>query len=343
MDNTTFKEELMKQLLQLPVAKPVNSTQVVVRCPFCGDSIKDLSHGHFYIKVDVYNDNIPVMYNCFRCKTSGIMKSEVLRSLEIYNLDMSSSLNRYNNKAIKNLAKELGIKLGKLNYHVPLACDTKNNRRKKEYLESRMGMTFTFEELQEFKVVLSLKEFLLANKIEKITTYRERAIEIENDYIGFLSLKNNFITFRDITGNHKYRYIKYTIEQDLLNHGSFYSIPNKIDILSTDTIELHLAEGTFDIMGIYNHVLQKDRYNKIFVSVTGGDYVSPITYFLKLGIVGDVDIHIYSDAEVPRYFYVKHIKKKFSMWCRNIYVHYNELSKDCGVTADEISLRTYKL
>lgn len=343
MDNKSFKEELFRRLLELPVAYSTNSTQVVVRCPFCGDSIKDLSHGHFYVKIDVDNDKVPVMYNCFRCKTSGVMKSEVLRSLEIHNLDLSSNLSRYNKKAVKELVKELGLKLGKLNYNVPLAKTNLSNNKKKQYIENRLGINFSFEELQNLKIVLSLKDFLLHNKIQNITCDAKRAVQINNDYVGFLSLKNNFIIFRDITDKHKERYIKYTLEKDLMNHGTFYSIPNIIDILTTGKIELHLAEGTFDILGVYHHITNKDIYNKIYVSVTGGDYVSPIKYFLNLGIVDNVDIHIYSDSEVPKYFYTKHIKKKFDIWVDNIYIHYNELSKDCGVPKEQISLLTYKI
>ena len=345
MSNAEFKEELYRRLLELPVAKPVNPTQLVVRCPFCGDSMRDTSHGHMYIKIDVHNDNIPVMYNCFRavCGEHGVMNSDVLRMLEIHDLEMCSSLTRYNKKAVNKLVKQLGFKTGKLKYTVPLPRNVVSNLRKKKYIEERMGISLTAQDMVDLKIVLSLKEFLLYNKIENITCKDYIARQIEDDYIGFLSVKNNFIVFRDITGNHKERYIKYTIEKDILNEGTFYAIPVGIDIVSSDKIEIHIAEGTFDIIGVYHHITNKDNHNKIYVSVCGGNYLKPIEYFLSLGLIGNIDIHIYSDQGLKPSFYKKTVKNKFGIWVDNIFVHYNELEKDCGVTKDKISLITYEI
>lgn len=345
MSNSEFKYELLQRLLELPVAKTVNSTQLVVRCPFCGDSTRDYSHGHFYIKIDPENDDIPIMYNCFRasCGESGIMTSEVLHMLDIHDLSTNSSLTRYNKKAMNKLSKTIGFNTGILNYKVPEVTMDSNKIRKKKYIEDRLGITLLDEDMTRFKIVLSLKDFLISNKIDTITCKDIIAKQIEQDYVGFLSLKNNFIVFRDITGKHKERYIKYTIERDLLNTGSFYTIPTQIDLLAPEKIEIHIAEGTFDILGIYYNIMNCDNTNKIFVSVTGGNYTSPISYFLNLGIVSNVDIHIYSDQGVNIRQYKKQVKNKFGIWIDNIYVHYNELEKDYGVAKDKISLLTYEL
>lgn len=345
MSTREFKEELYSRLLSLPASKKVNPTQVVVRCPFCGDSQRDMSHGHMYVKIDPYNDDIPVMYNCFRisCGEHGIMTPEVLRAFDIYDLDMSSNLSRYNKKAVSKLSKKIGFRTGKLNYNVPLASNIERNIRKKKYIEERMGISMSFEDVRNLKIILSLGDFLIYNKIDIVNCTEYIAKKIEADYVGFLSLKNNFIVFRDITGKHKERYIKYTIEKDLLNNGTFYTIPVNIDLLTTDKIEIHLAEGTFDTLGVFYHVMDKQTYNKIYVSVTGGNYIAPIKYFLNLGIIGNVDVHIYSDQGVGLNFYRRNVKNKIAMFVDNIYVHYNERSKDCGVTKDKISLTTHKL
>lgn len=347
MNNFEFKQELYQRLLELPYTQEVKSdrTQLHTRCPFCGDSSRDPHARHFYIKIDAENDEIPVMYNCFRasCGESGIMTSDVLRMLDIYDLEMNASLSRYNKKASKTIRKKMGANGKPLAYSVPPFNPTENNLRKKTYLEERLGITLTDNQLHEFKIVTSLKEFLFSNSIERITCNEKIALQIERDYVGFLSTKNNFITFRDITGNYKERYIKYTIQRDLYNQGSFYTIPTTIDLLSTEKVELHLAEGTFDILGVYFNILNQEAKNKVFVSITGGNYMSAIGYFLNLGLLDNVDIHIYSDAGIPIRQYVKQVKSRYGIWVDHIFIHYNELEKDCGVPKDKISLRTYQL
>ena len=110
MSNREFKMELYNRLLENPSVKRVsgNNSQLYTRCPFCGDSSRDSLAKHFYIKIDIDNDDIPIMYNCFRasCAQSGIMTSDVLRMLDIYDLEMSSSLSRYNKKATAQATKE---------------------------------------------------------------------------------------------------------------------------------------------------------------------------------------------------------------------------------------------
>ena len=346
MSNREFKMELYNRLLENPSVKRVsgNNSQLYTRCPFCGDSSRDSLAKHFYIKIDIDNDDIPIMYNCFRasCAQSGIMTSDVLRMLDIYDLEMSSSLSRYNKKASKNISNSK-FSSGKLDYSVPPFQSTENNVRKVKYIEDRLGINLSSHDIGKFKIVTSLKEFLLFNKIEYITCKDNIARQIEADYVGFLSVFNNFIVFRDITGNHKERYIKYTIKRDLYNNGTFYSIPTTVDLLSSDKIELHVAEGTFDILSVYFNILNQESKNKVFISITSGNYSSAIGYFIKLGIVGNVDIHIYSDKGVDIRQYRKQVKNKYGVWIDSIYIHYNELEKDCGVPRDKIQLKTFTL
>ena len=58
-------ENLKEYLLsRFPDAKTASGgRQVVLRCRFCGDSQKDKSARHLYIKVD---GDVP-LYKCFKC------------------------------------------------------------------------------------------------------------------------------------------------------------------------------------------------------------------------------------------------------------------------------------
>ena len=55
--------------------KQVDGVEYRVRCPYCGDSQKNLNTGHLYIRIDP-EDNYPMMYNCFRCGQHGIVDED---------------------------------------------------------------------------------------------------------------------------------------------------------------------------------------------------------------------------------------------------------------------------
>ena len=64
MDNKQIKERFIEALFSRNIyTRAVNEVQYVTRCPYCGDSVKNLNTGHFYIKVDIH-DNSSIVYNC---------------------------------------------------------------------------------------------------------------------------------------------------------------------------------------------------------------------------------------------------------------------------------------
>ena len=56
-----------------------------------------------------------------------------------------------------------------------------------------------------------------------------------------------------MTGNHK-RYYIYKIKRDLDTTGKFYIMPNKIDPFDNGIKTINIAEGVFDILGIFGLV-----------------------------------------------------------------------------------------
>ena len=54
-----------------------NKTELMTRCPYCGDSIKDRSHAHFYIKTIP-----PFSFYCQRCESSGLVDDKVINDLD---------------------------------------------------------------------------------------------------------------------------------------------------------------------------------------------------------------------------------------------------------------------
>ena len=55
----------------------VNSSEFRTRCPFCGDSQKNINTGHLYLRINP-DDNLPIVYNCFKCPAKGILKNDDL-------------------------------------------------------------------------------------------------------------------------------------------------------------------------------------------------------------------------------------------------------------------------
>jgi hypothetical protein len=143
---------------------------------------------------------------------------------------------------------------------------------------------------------------------------------------------------RNTVNNSNKRYEKYPIFYSLDNTRQFYSIPNIIDILTPEYTEINIAEGVFDILGIFYHLKGGDRKNKIYVAVCGSGFNNVIKYLINLGVFGNnIILNIYSDSdkEVSHY---KYIKKNLSVWFGEMNIYYNSIGKDYGVHEEKIKL-----
>lgn len=337
MATEEFKIDLWEALMDIRPKHKVNDSLVSIRCPFCGDSRKHEDSTHFYVKVNMKEDT-PVLFMCHLCDTSGILTPSVLRSLEINDLSLNSGLLIYNKTAMKNMKHQIGVTNNEFNFEVPVAdANDERNIFKKEYYEKRLGIKTTFEELAELKTIFKLGQFLHHNEIEKITVSKEKGQALHDDYMGFLTAKNEFINFRKVYESKFKRYEKYSIFQNLDNTRKFYTIPNQVDLLSTKKITINIAEGVFDIHGIYYHLYEKEKKNMIYAAVCGAGYISVIKYFIKMGVFDNVDLNIYSDDDRHPSYY-KPVVRELSPWVDNINLFYNEKSKDYGVTKQEIKI-----
>ena len=339
MSSVEVKKILRKKLLELPHAKQ-SGKSVIEFCPFC---LKDTDHGHLYITIDE-NSDMPILYHCFRCEMAGVLNGEVLRSLGIRDLKLSSNLLTYNKRSA-NYNRSKRLISNQIHMKIPESKET--YMWKKEYIERRLGIQFSFEELEELKCVFSLGDLLNNNKVERVQCNKETALTLNKDYVGFLTCKNEFVIFRDCTNSHDKRYFKYPIFNDLDNTKKFYTIPNEIDIMAEDNIDIVLAEGVFDILGIYYHVFNKKKDNMIYAAICGCGYETVIKYFVQLGLVGsNICLHIFSDTDKNRRFYEKMFEKsKLKDWIGDVTLYYNSTpgEKDFGVHKDKITLVMKKI
>ena len=106
--------------------------------------------------------------------------------------------------------------------------------------------------------------------------------------------------------------------------------------LTDENIHINIAEGSFDILGVYFHVKNMNRENNIYIAVNDSGYMSVLKYFLGLGLVGkNIIINIFSDKDKEPWFYKKLISELKS-FVGKINLYYNELSKDFGVPKNQI-------
>lgn len=336
MDAYDFKLDVEERLLELQYAHRINKNQIALRCMFCGDSKKDPRKTRFYVQINADND-APILYNCFNCGAYGILTPAVLRTFEINDLNLNSNLIAFNKSTLRKIKKTLNLKTDKLDVKVPLPKNIKSNVLKKKYIENRLGIKLTIEDIEKFKIIFSLEQFLDTNKINTVSGKPDRARLLNEDYVGFLNSSNDQIIYRDITDKNKKRYDKYKINPDILESRKFYTIPTTIDITTHKDVIINMAEGVFDILGVYYHVKHQND-NELYVAICDSEYTSVIKYFLGLGLIGDnIIINIYSDNDHPPYFY-KHMIDELSIWVKSINLFYNEKSKDYGVHKDNIQI-----
>ena len=313
--------------------------ETIIRCPFCGDSL-DLNHAHFYI-----NNNPPFKFFCQKCETTGIFNNKILNMLNLFDNEISN----YLNKSFTEFKLRINIKYGNsyFNYF-------KNNKKlvvfpksfndlemkKVEYIENRLGFFLNDNDIENFKIITNLQDFVELNDINIVDDSIRKKIYILNKYsLGFLLNDCNTICCRYLNPlENQPRYINFKLfEEEVEFSRKFFTIKNEIDI-SNNKFNINLAEGCFDIISIFKNVYNNNKNdNDVFVAVNGKSYSFALNYFMRLGIL-NTDINIYSDSDVKNNFYKK--IKNNNLLCKfnGINLYYNKLGKDYGVDKDKIEL-----
>lgn len=343
MNNREFKIQLREKLKNRGVwTKEVSNIEIRTRCPFCGDSRKDLNTGHFYIRINP-DDNFPIVYNCFKCPVYGVLRTEDLEILGIHDLDTKSNLNILNKTSDKvSGINNKEVEYREFNYIIPEIC----NRYKVEYVEKRLGLKFNDDDIYNMKIIGSLKDFLITNKINKVNCKPTFARLLNNDYIGFLSKNNSYILFRDITDRHNIVWYKYPISESSIGQKVFYSMKSNIDLYTKDNIIINLSEGVLDAVSIaYN--LNQIKENTLNIAICGKFYVKMVKHLISTGFIGsNIHINIYVDNDRTIDTSVSFLSNQlinYTYLLGSITLHYNTLEKDCGYPKDKIKIKSYPI
>ena len=203
------------------------------------------------------------------------------------------------------------------------------------------------------KVITSLRDFCILNKIKKLTCSDQVAFKLEEKYVGFLTYGISHILFRDNTNTEDLRWVKYPITSESSVNRIFYSMESEIDLFTEDEITINLAEGVLDILSA-NYNLGYDGSNILNLCVSGKYYDSLILFLVSLGFVGsNITINIFADNDYTfnkknknnstTIDYYKKILKNYKHLFGKINVWYNLMSKDIGVSRDMIKLKKYQI
>lgn len=351
MSNKDIKLLVIEKLFERgEYIKQVNDDEYRTRCPFCGDSMKNLNTGHLYIKINP-DDNFPMVYNCFKCNEHGIVNQEFLSLMDIDDMNLKSAVLALNNNADKFSSQKF------LDNNKTIMFDYKRppivRGDKTKYIEDRLGISLSDNDLNDMKVITSLREFLILNHIKTVTLPEPLLWKLEKKYVGFLTYGASHILFRDITNTEDYRWIKYQITHESRQCRAFYSIASTIDIFTKDDITINLTEGIMDILSVYTN-LEYNKENTLNIAVCGKHYISILEKLINMGFIGsNIHINIFADNDMQfnksknnkptDLAYFQKIFYKMKHVFGDISIYYNQIDKDVGVPKDKILLKKYKI
>ena len=315
--------------------------EINCRCFYCPDS-KTRSKGHMYIKIPQSENDVSTFY-CQKCKTTGIVTSKTLMDWDIYDSSIASEIAKYNkdvlNKPQNRMFRDYDIY--KINNVTPK--DSKLSRFKLAYINNRLGTNLTYQDCVNLKIILNLKDIIIVNKL-KYTRYDQIVDALDIGFLGFLSFDNAFINMRnlDILENpHESinkRYINYNLVGKFDNTCRFYTIPTTINLLSLSNqpLQLHIAEGSFDILSIYLNL--RKNPNAIYTAIGGSGYKGILKYFISKLRLPNLEIHIYPDSDISRDQMID-AARYVQIFGYNLYIHRNTFpgEKDFGVPINKIN------
>lgn len=317
----------------IPSARLVSDNrEILIRCRYCNDS-DNPNHAHMYI-----SNNELLEYHCKKCGASGRITKSKLISWGIIDYEILKKIGN-NQHTYTQSNKNYFVR------HCPNLSfiDESLALKKVKYINKRLGIDITMDDIIENKIVLNLKDLLSINNITSLTRKPNIVETLNENYLGFLSYDNSSINMRNIVSD-DYRYVNYTIFNDNIDSsGKFYIIPTNIEI--NKLTRVHIAEGPFDILGVKYNVVEYDpNYNDIFIAIRGISYQTVISFILQeVGIIYPI-FHIYLDNGIKQYVTQNIINILKYIPCE-LYFFKNKFpnQKDFGVPKSLINVNVEKI
>ena len=319
-------QEIKDVLKQLSTVYKENSKNIIIRCPYCGDSINP-RHAHLYIS----KTDPPYPFHCFRaeCEAKGTVK-QLLSDFDL--------LDKISKQTLIDLYKNgSSVRKYRLNTNtfkpktVVQKTDLESYEIKKlEYLKSRLSIDTIPDWLAKF-IVTDFSDILKQN----ITINKVVRENLQENYIGFSTFKSSKIICRRIRDlSYLPRYYMINIE---LTNDYFMSFPFPEDThFYGSNGSVIIGEGVFDVLGGFNHlrnILDLKR-NTVLIASSGKAYYNAYSFIVsRLGVV-DWNFYILADNDVSN----KHLKKMFKGVKTNLNIVRNTIGKDMGELVTDVSI-----
>lgn len=339
MNSERYKQFLLSVIRG---AKPASGgREINCRCFECPDSA-DPSHGHMYISIPQSSDE-PSLFYCHKCPARGVVTHKKLIEWNIYNQDIAEELIFHNKNCSGKSSNGKYYNRAIYNIYNTRVTDDEVTRYKIDYINNRLGLNLSVNDIRNLKIVLNLKDLLASNWIQKYTRDIRIVEELNTYFLGFLSIDNAFCNMRKlckdgvVNKSIDKRYINYKIADKFDTSERFYTVPSKIDLNTPNPIKLHIAEGPFDILSVYKNVRNEEP--GIYTSIAGSNYIGQIMFFLEAYRLPYIEIHIYPDNDkFGSNERMQHINDALYMFNFPFYVHRNMMpgEKDFGVSKDKI-------
>lgn len=316
-------------------------TELVCRCPFCGDS-KDPNHAHLYISVPNSEEDLS-FYHCKKCPSHGVVDIDFLRKIGCEDINLLVEIDRHNSEVFK-LPKYKSIKqIDVYPLNINYIREDSLNKAKLEYINNRIGSNFSITDLASLKIFLNLYDIININRLD-LTRHKMVCDDLDKWFMGFISYDNSFAGMRKLTNRELYktvnkRYINYALVDKINDSKNFYVIPTVIDVLNINPVKIHLAEGQFDILSIFYNLNNCNKNQNIYIACGGKSYVQALEFILlETGII-NYEVHYYPDKDVTDEEFFRSTQRRIQLLPSNIIIHRNMYSgeKDFGVPMNKIN------
>lgn len=338
-------EVLRNALLRIPYAKSASGgEEVVLRCPYCGDSVRNSNHVHFYVgsRDGVY------FYDCKRCPASGVLSAAVLSDLEVHDLSAVDFVKSI--KSTNRTVKINGNKDDKIHYQM-LTTILPEDNAKLDYISTRAKLDFsTPDNIRSYKIIYRLNDFIRANNLVP-NQPSEIMRDFSDNYVGFLSQNKGSILLRNVSSTKSNRrYLQYRIDANR-KQPFIYIPPCTIDPL-TPRPRIVMSEGPFDIICVKNQFFPQDDTTTIFAaSGSKGSYKSALMQLLKYSGFMGAEVSIFSDMDDRKKGYEPILRelredvfKPFlNSFDFTVLFNADENQKDFGYTADSWEIKKFSL
>ena len=294
------------------------TSNIVCRCPYCGDSKHHKNKGHLYI-----HKQLPI-FHCVRCDTSGRL-SFLLHELDCN--DLKSFLSNYKDVPLTPKSKKLSATQSYLKYQKGIfkyRPHLKTNIEQKLSFLSRRHVDIDNESIAKLIVweigsfirksinILKVLDPMIVynNMVKKILEDDRYKNDLDHNYVGFLSNNGYYIICRRINDSNNLRYIKISWNSSLYNDLLFFRYKYDNDVINT---EYCTCEGIYDCIQLVNYFKYIQHPHNV-VAVCGGKRYSNTYKDILLYFTDPVPkYHIYFDNDIKnRNRIVRWLQKRYN-------------------------------